>query len=409
MGFGSRDRDETRSGRGRRSWAVLPTVAALVVLASVGGAPLQDDPPARKVEPPSPTKTPRKGGLRAPGGPLPTKGLRRAPGNALAQPKAQDAPKKEADNPNALTRYKFKFRFQESEGSPPLAATYYQSKLGMAAPVVLLVHEKGQAGRDFEAPIDELKGQGLAPWLQKQGYAVLVLDLRGHGNSKGPQGAGGGNLRDRAADPKAKDDAGGDWKRMIDDLQAAYSFLVDRNNNGELNLHKFAALGLGEGATLLAAWAASDSGAVPNSGHTSDLAALAWVSPTAEAGDLRLISAARSIAPRIPTLVLSGDEDQAGATLIKEVKPLVERLRQSRVETFPSSLKGARLLRFEPGAPASIARFLDGTIKSKTTEWEPRFYLNPVACNDIETIREVPRAADVAPAPAAEPAKKAAP
>ena len=40
---------------------------------------------------------------------------------------------------------------------------------------------------------------------------------------------------------------------MVDDLQAAYQFLVDRHNRGKLNLAKFGVLALGEGANLAAA------------------------------------------------------------------------------------------------------------------------------------------------------------
>jgi len=76
---------------------------------------------------------------------------------------------------------------------------------------------------------------GVAEHLQGQGYAVLAVNLRGQG----------ANVR-KAPTPQ-------DWRLMIDDLQAAYQFLVDRHNRGKLNLSKFGVLALGEGANLAAA------------------------------------------------------------------------------------------------------------------------------------------------------------
>ena len=64
-----------------------------------------------------------------------------------------------------------------------LAATYYPSKLGSSAPVVMLIHEIGRSRKDFEDAVLELKGQGFAEHLQGLGYAVFSMDLRGQGQN----------------------------------------------------------------------------------------------------------------------------------------------------------------------------------------------------------------------------------
>ncbi len=111
-----------------------------------------------------------------------------------------------------------------------------------------MVHEKDRSSKDFEDPIRDLKGQGLAEHMQGLNYAVMTFDLRGHGaNVRGP------------LTPQS-------WKMMVDDLQAAYVFLLDRHNRGELNLAQLGVLGVGEGANLVAAWAASPGGAVSSEG-----------------------------------------------------------------------------------------------------------------------------------------------
>jgi alpha-beta hydrolase superfamily lysophospholipase len=252
-----------------------------------------------------------------------------------------------------------------------LAASYYPAKQGTLAPVVLLVHQKDRSSKDFDEPVNDLKGQGLAEHLQGLGYAVLTFDLRGHG----------ANQR-RALSPR-------DWERMVIDVQTAYRFLLDRNNRGELNLSKFGVLGVGEGANLVAAWATLPGAAVSVEERPSDLGALLLVSPVADGSGLTLGEAVRRTVTRFPTLIMVGDRDALSADPVKTVKPTVERVRINRVEVFPSSLHGYKLLRLEPKATSVVTRFLEGTVKFKgqTQEWEPRYNLLPAEVRDIAMVR----------------------
>ena len=254
-------------------------------------------------------------------------------------------------------------------GETTLAATYYPAKLGTTAPVVLLIHEKDRSGKDFEEAIGELKGQGLAEHLQGAGYAVLFIDLRGHG-----------------ANPRRTLSAK-DWRAMTVDLQAAYLFLLDRHNRGELNLNKLGVVAVGEGANLAAAWAATPGAAVSTQGRNSDLGALVLVSPTAIEGREGLESVLTTLAPRVPLLLMVGERDTDSHASVKAVRPFVERTKTNKIELFPSSLHGYKLLRLEPKVSSVLTRFLDSTLKSRADEWEPRYNLNPVAYSDIQFVR----------------------
>jgi alpha-beta hydrolase superfamily lysophospholipase len=272
-----------------------------------------------------------------------------------------------------------------------LAVVYYPSKLGTSAPVLLLIHEKGRSSKDFEEPITELKGKNLAEHFQSEGYAVISFDFRGHG----------ANPR-RALGAK-------DWRSMMEDLQAIYQLLLDRNNRGELNLAKFGVIALGEGANLAAAWASQPGGAVSSEGRTSDLGALVLISPLPEGEGHRLEPLLATLASRIPVLLLAGQRDAACQAAVKAVRPVVERSRLNKVELFPSSLHGYKLLWLEPKITSVITRFLDGVIKLKATEWEPRYNLNPVALGSIQVVRAArpdgdpaPKAKEEAAAPRAE-------
>jgi hypothetical protein len=349
-----------RTGR-VRSWLIVIAVA----LGMVGAAVAQNS--AGK------SKATARGKSR-PGG------ARKNPPNAL-DPLGKDAAK---NIPEGTFHYTLKLHSFDS--NIPLAAAYYPSRQGTSAPVVLLVHQKERSSKDFEEPIADLKGQGLAEHLQSQGYAVLLFDLRGHG----------ANAR-RALSVR-------DWRMMNQDLQAAYYFLLDRNNRGELNLSKFAVVGVGEGANLVAAWAAHPGGAVSNEDRPSDISALILVSPLADGEGFLLAQVLAKTVARFPTLVMVGERDAASADPVKTVKGLVERMRANRVEFFPSSLHGYKLLRLEPKATSVLLRFLE-TVKFKNNEWEPRYNLTPVAFGDVKVLRN---AKPIEPAKAKAKAKDAA-
>jgi alpha-beta hydrolase superfamily lysophospholipase len=250
-----------------------------------------------------------------------------------------------------------------------LAASYYPAKPDITTPVVLLVHEKDRSSKDFEDPIAELKGQGLAEHLQGLGYAVLAFDLRGHGaNPRRP-------TNDR------------DWAQMTVDLQAVYQFLLDRHNRGELNLARLAVVGLGAGANLVAAWVYQPGGAVSHEGRVTDAAALVLVSPLAGGSGYAFPTVINALSPRIPVLLLAGERDAASHETVKRVRAAVEKIRQNRVELFPTSLHGYKFLRLEPRVAPAIDKFLEATSKLKSVEWEPRYNLYPVTYSDIQVVR----------------------
>lgn len=271
------------------------------------------------------------------------------------------------ENQTPAWPYHYKFKLISPDGVP-LAAAYYPAQRGTAA-VILLVHEKNRLGKDFDDPMADFKDKGFAQHLQSQGYAVLLLDLRGHG----------ANQRKEIG---SKENLG-----LVTDLQAAYQFLVDRHNREELNLAKLGVVALGEGANVTVAWAALPGGAVSSEGRTSDLGALVLVSPMVEGFGIHLEPTLAAVAPRIPLLLIAGERDAASLNPVKDAQPIVARQRQSKVEFFPTSLHGYKLLRYQPKVPEAILSFFEATIKKlRFEEWEPRYNLMPVAYSDIEVI-----------------------
>lgn len=338
------------------------------------GANTKPDPAADKDK----GKTPSKKGrlLRAPGK-VPAKGVPKA-GDPLANAPNADGVVVGPGQP-APTAGTFHYRFKFAvAGFEPLSAAYYPTKAVTntnTTPVVLLIHERERSSKDFEEPIAELKKFAFAEELQKQGYAVLALDYRGHG----------------ASTPR-RTLARAEWPNVVNDLQAAYYCLVDRHNRDELNLAKLGVVALGEGANVAANWAAAG-GAVSSEGRASDLGALVLISPMVEAQSQGVFAkpAITQVAARIPLDIMVGERDAASFGLVDDgpgsVKAIVRRGRLNKVETFPSALHGYKLLQFEPNLTAAIFGFLDGTIKAKADEWEGRYLLTPVAYTDVRMIK----------------------
>ena len=398
---------------GRKTLAVLAgSMIATLGLAGAAGLshaqdPADDDPkaPASSSED-DPKSGARKGGLRlSPKGQPKTRG--RAPdplagagggnmpaaaaGNNPADPKANAKAGAGPIAPVGPPKWPFHYEVTLDVGDGLIAADYYPAEQPFEAPVVLLIHEPGQgrSAKDFQDPIAELKDKGFANDLQEKGYAVLALDLRGHGR----------NDRGVVSDER--------WQASIADLQAAYRFLIDRNNRGELNLGKFAAIGVGESGNLIANWAASPAGAVSNEGRFSDLGALVMVSPVADARGLVLARLLPRIAPRFPIMLVAGDRDDASIKPVRDAQPVVERHRLSRAEYYDTALHASKLLSFFPEVPEAIEKFLDDPVKFRNIAWEPRYLLDPVAYGQIQLIADsgtLPPPGAPAPAPAAAPA-----
>jgi len=288
------------------------------------------------------------------------------------RPQGGDPLAKEAQGKaGAPGTYHYTLKFRSFDGTP-LAASYYPSKLGATAPVVVLIHERQRSRKDFEDAVLEFKGKGLAEHLQRQNYAVFSMDLRGQGQNP---------RRNLAADER---------EAMADDLQAAYQFLLDRHNRGELNLAKLGVVGVGEGANLAAAWAYQPGSAVSTEGRPSDLSALVLVSPQPEGSGYTLGRIAAPLALRVPMLLMAGSKDVASRDAVEAARKDLERGRGNKVELFPSSLRGYKLLRLEPGAAEAVVKYLDSSLKARPGEWEPRYNQIPVTYSDVQVARPLP-------------------
>ena len=404
---------------GPRAWLNLGVAVASLAL-TLGLALAQDNPPEPdpkgaaakdkdKNDPKAKKNAKGRRGPVAPAGAPPKKGRpkaddplagrRAANGNANANAPADGKAAVALPTSPPAWPFHYKLRIAGVDGTP-LAASYYPARTKLNAPVLMLVHDKGsgRSGKDFEEKLDELKGQSLAEYLQEQGYAVIVPDLRGHGQ----------NVRHEVG--------AAEWQAMTGDLQAIYYFLVDRHNRAEFNLAKLGVIALGDSANLVAAWAATPGAAISGERPVGDLSGLVLISPVPDSLGLKLQQILPPVAPRIPIYLACGDRDQASLNVVKACQQVVERHQRSKVSFFDSSLHATKLLQFYGKAPGAITRFLDDPVKGRVVDWEPRFLLTPVAYQSdgvVETAKAksaLPKAKDADPkAKDADPKAKEAP
>ncbi|PQO43378.1 hypothetical protein [Blastopirellula marina] len=129
-----------------------------------------------------------------------------------------------------------------------LRAIYYPSPNEKKAVPVIMLH-------GWEGKKEDVKG--LASVLQKQeGYAVIVPDLRTHGESKWTI-----QLNDRVSKTIDTDDLKRNQMALFmdEDLEAVKRFLKEQNNEGKLNIDLLTIVAADEFSSVLAAnWAAKD-------------------------------------------------------------------------------------------------------------------------------------------------------
>lgn len=175
----------------------------------------------------------------------------------------------------------------------------------------------------------------LAEYLQKEhGHAVLVPDLRGHGESITVQG--GDEPIDRKRFKK------NEMASMYEDLESCKRFLMRKNNDGELNIDMLTVIAMGTTSIHAVRWSIADWDwpTVGGLKQGQDVKALVLVSPVKRFKSLSMtqdlknsLMSGKGAAP-LPVFLTWGSRNDESA---KEGKSIYNAMNKSRPEVDPDA------------------------------------------------------------------------
>ncbi len=271
-----------------------------------------------------------------------------------------------------------------------LKATYYPSLLKKkknAVPLILLHAWKGDRG-DCEP---------LALYLRSLGHAVVTPDLRGHGQSKEITRPDGSKTT-LAANSMRRADFIAMWSPQIDgeslggDMEAIKTFLLKKNNAGELNIERLGVVGAEMGATVAVNWAAVDWAwpMLTTGKQGQDVKALVLISPEMNFKGLGLAAplTETDIGAKLSYFIVVGGAKGRSSKLVQEAKNLnlllqpmhpdppsdeVAEKKSLFFKTIDTNLQGTKLLNEKSfKLDAQIGKFIELRLVNPDYEWADR-------------------------------------
>ena len=264
-----------------------------------------------------------------------------------------------------------------------LALSYYASSAGKeAVPVVMLPDWK-----DSRNVYDT-----LARKLQEPGedddypsFAVITVDLRGHGDSTKQRAPNGAERELDAAKLGRQDFAA----MYTQDMEAIRKFLVDKNDAGELNLNNLTLLGSGMGAMVAVNWAFVDWSAPPLAvkKQGQDVKALMLISPQWRWKGVPIQESIRhpGIREKVAFLMMFGKRNRSISSDVKRIHSAIERYHPEPespnddprdlvvLPAGDNDLQGTQLLTEARAAgEEEIIKFLKTFVVSAEHEWIKR-------------------------------------
>jgi pimeloyl-ACP methyl ester carboxylesterase len=260
-----------------------------------------------------------------------------------------------------------------------LKATFYPGTLQEKSVPVLMLHDFKSSGAAF---------QPLALALQEQGHAVLVPDLRGHGSSTRfihP-------ITGAVAELQAANMRKADFLRIVRfDIEALRRFLLERNNEGQVNLNKLCLIGAEMGAMAALNWAAIDWSAppLPVGKQGQDVKGLVLISPqwSYEGIPVKAALDQPGVRSRVSVLLIAGQRGTGATRDAQRIHDILARFRPDRENTpnqdlylltRDTSLQGTQMLSApDLNLTTPIVQFIKLRVAEQEFPWSERPVLRP--------------------------------
>ena len=254
-----------------------------------------------------------------------------------------------------------------------LKISYYKSSLGEEAPVVILLHGKKGSRQQWKE---------LAADLQTKGdFAVVAVDLRGHGESLLPK--------------KSEQLKKSDYQAMVAmDMEAVKEFLLEEHGKKRLNVNKLGIVACDFSASVALLYAELDWEKIPyddsptdadRTPRGQDVQALVLVSPEANTPGLVTHKAVMAVKLRARPVVIgvSDKNTHDAATANKMFEQLssnkeADKEKEKEKKDTPylwkyeGNLSGMDLVARNPNFRSHIFAFLTKYVKEHQSEWRDR-------------------------------------
>lgn len=297
-------------------------------------------------------------------------------------PSAARAQAKKADDVQPVT-------FETDDGFS-LKGTYYKSSKEEEAPVVVLLHMKDE--NRFVWQNGKNEPGGFAKKLQSEGYAVITVDLRLHGESKGGGPAPPANANQGGGKPKGKKVAGlnlkpEEYTAMWEyDMEAVKDFIYKEHQAKNLNMNKMGIVGPEMGAAVAAYFADYDWNKEPyddgqpgfETPRGQDVRALVFISPEEKTPTIlafaKVMPDLKDPAKGIAILVCSGSDAKEKKEAEKVFEMTAPKVNKDRMyfKAYSAKLKGTNLLDQKLGIEDYMLVFFDKHLKSLDSPWRDR-------------------------------------
>ncbi|TKJ36101.1 hypothetical protein CEE39_00195 [bacterium (candidate division B38) B3_B38] len=228
-----------------------------------------------------------------------------------------------------------------TEGNLNLVGTYYAPHKG-DSPAILLVHGMNRNRLDWE---------GFARLLQGNGYGVLTIDLRGHGDS----------MRQGDWLMRWVSFSDEDFRRMLMDVASGIQFLKSR---AELDPYMIGIVGTNLGANLALNYASQN----------RQIRAVVLISPGLNYRGVSSVGAITSYGVR-PILLIASEEDIYSAFSANELYSLAQGIKDLKL--YQNVGHGNRLLRKGEGASEVILEWLKSHLPVQGVQKENSREENP--------------------------------
>jgi pimeloyl-ACP methyl ester carboxylesterase len=249
-----------------------------------------------------------------------------------------------------------------TEDQVDIKITYYKATGGQASPVVILLHGKAGNRQNWKSVATVLQ--------EKCGFAVITVDLRGHGDSH------------------IKSTKKPDYRAMAtNDLEAVKYFLFEEHQNKKLNMTKLGIVGCEFSAAVAMSYTEFDWSKEPfddspnfedRTPRGQDVQALVLISPDATTPGLypaRTASALRGI-DRLAVMIAASEKNShdlaASKKLFDQISSKRVKSEQVSLIKYPEDVIGMNLVWQDDKLKEDLAQFLIKYVHDRDIKWEDR-------------------------------------